>query len=201
VSEVRLEFRPFPEKRFYLDICCRGPEQSLAIELKYLIRGLDVVVDGERFLLRNQAAQDISRHDVIKDIVRVERITSEVSGTRGYIVALTNDSSYWKQSLRADTVDAAFRLHEGGYSRGRLHGPNSQASVLQANAPSRWGCAGVTRSNGSSTPLSGAGWRASSGTRKWRSTSHSEKETRVLVGSCRLRAIYQRHKSIDGRSL
>jgi hypothetical protein len=119
-SEIRLEFRPFPEERFYLDIWCRGPDESLAIELKYLTRDLDVEVEGERFLLKNQGAQDLGRHDVIKDIVRVERITREVSGTRGYVIALTNDASYWKQSLRADTVDASFRLHEGRLLEGTL---------------------------------------------------------------------------------
>ena len=40
--EIRLEFRPFPEERFYLDIWCRDQDQSFAIELKHLTRGLDV---------------------------------------------------------------------------------------------------------------------------------------------------------------
>lgn len=119
-SEIRLEFRPFPEERFYLDVWCRSAEESFAIELKYLTRGLDIEVGGERFLLKNQAAQDISRHDVVKDIVRIERIVAEVPQTRGYVIALTNDPSYWKQSLRADTVDAAFRLHEGRLLEGSL---------------------------------------------------------------------------------
>ena len=48
-SEVRLEFRPFPEERFYLDIWLRGAGEALAIELKYLTRALDVEVNGERF--------------------------------------------------------------------------------------------------------------------------------------------------------
>lgn len=119
-SEVRLEFRPFPEERFYLDIWCRGRDEAFAIELKYLTRGIDLTVGGERFVLKNQAAQDISRHDIVKDIVRVERITAALPGTKGYVIALTNDPSYWKESLRAGTVDAAFRLHEGRTLQGTL---------------------------------------------------------------------------------
>ena len=131
-AEIRLEFRPFPEERFYLDIWCGRPEGSLAIELKYLTRGLDAVVNSERFLLKNQAAQDISRHDIVKDIVRVERIAAARPGTTGYVVALTNDASYWKESLRTSTVDAAFRLHEGRLLEGTLGwGANAGAGTTK----------------------------------------------------------------------
>jgi hypothetical protein len=119
-AEITLESRPFPEERFYLDVWCRARGQAFAIELKYLTRGLDIEIRGERFVLKNQAAQDISRHDVIKDVVRIERIAREIPGTTGYVIALTNDASYWKRSLRAETVDAAFRLHEGRILEGTL---------------------------------------------------------------------------------
>lgn len=119
-AEIRLEFRPFPEERFYLDVWCRKKDGAFAIELKYLTRGLDAEVGGERFVLKNQAAQDISRHDVVKDVIRIERIAQELPGTTGHVIALTNDASYWKTSLRADTVDAAFRLHEGRVLEGNL---------------------------------------------------------------------------------
>lgn len=46
-SEIRLEFRPFPHERFYLDVWCRSAEESFAIELKYLTRGLDIEVGGK----------------------------------------------------------------------------------------------------------------------------------------------------------
>ena len=60
------------------------------------------------------------RYDVLKDIARLERIVSEVPGTSGYAVVFTNDSAYWKSPTRADTVDAAFRIHEGRTIEGTL---------------------------------------------------------------------------------
>ena len=119
-AQIRLEYRPFPNERFYLDVSCVTGSERFAIELKYLTRGLDIEIQGERFLLKNQAAQDISRHDVVKDIVRLERVTAEVPGTIGYAVVLTNDPSYWKASLRTTTVDAAFRIHHGRKLTGSL---------------------------------------------------------------------------------
>ncbi len=119
-ANIRLEYKPFPKERLYVDIWVSGTKNA-AIELKYLTRGLEVDLDGEGFSLKNQAAQDISRYDVLKDIARLERIVSEVPGTVGYAVVLTNDSAYWKSPIRADTVDAAFRIHEGRTISGTLH--------------------------------------------------------------------------------
>lgn len=119
-AHVRLEFRPFPEERFYLDIWWTDRQYSVAIELKYLTRLLDVTVEGERFVLKNQAAQDISRYDIVKDIVRVERVVRSISASQGFVIVLTNDAGYWKESLRLSTVDAAFRLHHGRVLKGTL---------------------------------------------------------------------------------
>ncbi len=102
-QEVRLEY-PVPEERMYLDISL--PATRTAIELKYWTRKLDVEMGGERFALKDQAAQDLGRYDFLKDIRRVEKVG------RGFAVALTNDRTYWNRS-HLETVDAAFRLHEG----------------------------------------------------------------------------------------
>ena len=118
-ANIRLEYKPFPTERLYVDIWVSGTENA-AIELKYLTRGLEFDLDGERFSLKNQAAQAIHRYDVLKDIARLERIVSEVPETVGYAVVLTNDSAFWKSPTRADTVDAAFRIHDGSVISGTL---------------------------------------------------------------------------------
>jgi len=115
---IRLKYRPFPGERFYLDIWMANGDHQYAFELKYLTRLLDFKVRQERFQLKNQATQDISRHDVVQDIVRLERIVASRPLITGY---LTNDSAYWKESLRPDTIDAALRIREGRSLSGEVN--------------------------------------------------------------------------------
>ena len=115
---VRLEFKPFPDQPMYIDIWLPGI--GVAAELKYKTRKLKLWREGESFALRDQAAQDISRYDFVKDIRRLEQLRRLPNARVGYAVLLTNDPSYWKRSLRHDTVDAAFRLHEGRTITGEM---------------------------------------------------------------------------------
>ncbi len=118
-AEVRLEYRPLPHERIYLDVWI--PTSRIALELKYLTRKLVADWSGESFALRDQAAQDIRRYDFLKDLQRLERVVSLPNlATVGFAVCLTNDSAYWKVPMRQDTVDAAFRLHEGRTAEGEL---------------------------------------------------------------------------------
>ena len=115
---VRLEYRlPLDGPRTYADLWLRDPDGPTYVELKYWTRRLDVEVDGERFGLTNQAAQDLSRYDFIRDLERVEGAVHAELARLGYVIALTNDSGYWSPP-RPGTVDAAFRLHDGR----KLHG-------------------------------------------------------------------------------
>ncbi len=121
-ASVRLE-RPVEvshlNKLLHVDIWIEQDGDVLALELKYKTRALQVRVGNEQYALRSQSAQDIGRYDFIKDIERVENIDADrAPHATGYAILLTNDPSYWKQSLNDNTVDAAFRLYE----RGRLHG-------------------------------------------------------------------------------
>lgn len=70
--------------------------------------------------MRNQAAQDLGRYDFLKDIARIERYVETHPGSEGYVVLLTNDPTYWKQSKKAHSIDAAFRIHEGRSITGEL---------------------------------------------------------------------------------
>lgn len=117
-ARVRLETRPVRDIRLDLFVCV--DDVRVAVELKHLMAGFTGVVDGERFELPSQAAQDISRHDVIKDVVRLERLVVEGHADVGWSVTLTNDAGYWSPSRKLDPIDAAFRLHEGRSLSGTL---------------------------------------------------------------------------------
>ena len=89
-----------------------GKDYELAIEVKYKTRLASFSHGHELYSLRNQSAQDIGRHDFIKDIRRLENYVRARPNAQGYAVLLTNDKSYWSASRRSDTVDSQFRLHE-----------------------------------------------------------------------------------------
>lgn len=145
-ARIRLETRP--ERRIRLDLLVALAEERVAIELKYLVRRTTVQLDGELFDLPNQAAQDISRHDFIKDIGRVERFVSDGIANSGWAIALSNDPSYWNASTKLDPVDALFRIHEGRELAGSLswsalagRGTTKNRDVpldLSANYVCRW---------------------------------------------------------------
>ena len=115
---VRLEYKPYPTERMYLDLWLRGI--GVAIELKYRTRMLYLEHKGETFALRNQSAQDIGRYDFLKDVQRLEQLSRFPAARAGFAILLTNDSSYWKYPSRTDTVDAAFRLHDGNSIAGKM---------------------------------------------------------------------------------
>ncbi|MYC65061.1 MAG: hypothetical protein F4X12_01865 [Acidobacteriia bacterium] len=114
----RLEFKPFPSKPIYLDIWLPGI--GTAFELKYLSRKLNFFREGESFALRNQGAQDIRRYDFLKDIQRLEQLRTLPNVLAGFAILLTNDPTYWNPPLSPNTVDAAFRLHEGRTITGEM---------------------------------------------------------------------------------
>jgi hypothetical protein len=102
----------------HLDLVVRRATTAVAIELKYLAATFAGTVEGERFEVPNRAAHDISRYDVVKGIVRLERLVADGYADRGIVLILTNDSSYWRPGVKVDPVDAAFRIHEGQHIAG-----------------------------------------------------------------------------------
>ena len=108
---IRMEYKPFPAKPMYVDIWM--PRIGVAMELKYKTRKLNLLCEGESFALRDHRAQEWGRYDFLKDIERLERLSALPNARAGFAVLLTNDASYWEYPDRHDTLDAAFRLHEG----------------------------------------------------------------------------------------
>ena len=120
-SQIRLEYPvPVEHRKMYVDIYL--PDEKIAIELKYVTRRLELEHCKESFALRNHGAQPPRRYDFLKDIQRLERMRS-VPGLceAGHAVLLTNDPLYWDDPPRVqDTVDSAFRVHEGQKILGKL---------------------------------------------------------------------------------
>jgi hypothetical protein len=113
-AAVRLELpREVGGRRAHVDIWVVDGGERIAIELKYFTRKIDVVVSREHFQLRDQAAQDLGRYDVLRDLVRIETLVAAGEADRGYVIALTNDSSYWKGPTPLSSPNyEAFRLME-----------------------------------------------------------------------------------------
>jgi len=116
-AHIRLETRP--RRGVHLDILVRLDGKRTAIEVKYLVARVLATVGGEVFDLPHQSANDISRHDVIKDITRIEAVLDGCAD-HGCVLVLSNDRSYWQSATRADPIDPAFRLHEGRVLQGSL---------------------------------------------------------------------------------
>jgi hypothetical protein len=117
-AEIRLGTRP--RRSVHLDMLIRLGGTRTAVELKYLVAALQAILGEESFDLPHQSANDISRHDVVMDITRVEAALADGHADSGSVVVLTNDRSYWRPATRADTIDAEFRLHEGRVLEGTL---------------------------------------------------------------------------------
>lgn len=115
-SQIRLETRP--ERGIRLDLLATVGSERIAVELKYLVGRFEGYVGGEHYDLPKQGAHDISRHDVVKDIVRLERFVADGFADRGWGITLSNDSNYWRPGWKLDPIDAAFRLQEGAVLEG-----------------------------------------------------------------------------------
>jgi hypothetical protein len=113
-ARIRIEYRPFPNERVYIDIWCELNGLSTAIELKYPTKQLHALMGNEQFTLADHDATDISRYDFIKDIVRLERIVERIFDTDTVAIMLTNDASLWTMPEKEIVAnDAAFRIHDG----------------------------------------------------------------------------------------
>jgi hypothetical protein len=118
-AQIRLEKQVAAQgSRVHLDLLVQSNEEEIAIELKYKTRVGKLHHAGEDFALRNQSAQDIGRHDFIKDIQRLERYVEARNCSVGFAVLLTNDRTYWTESRKTDSVDSEFRVHEGRVLKG-----------------------------------------------------------------------------------
>lgn len=120
-ADLRLEV-PMPgfSGRASLDILLSHAGMRVGIELKYPKRALNRVVNSESFRLSNSAARDIIRHDICKDIMRLERAIEQKFIEKGCLLVLTNDSSFWLPGQQQGVIDADFHVHDGRTLAGTL---------------------------------------------------------------------------------
>lgn len=146
---VRLETRPAPGMRLDLEFARPDLGRCTAVEVKYLTRAWTGEIDGERYELKSQGAQDIRGYDVVKDIHRIEHCIADRPGLDGAVIVLANDGSYWRPGAGdCDTNAAAFRLGDGTVLTGsRAWGPRTgpgtrkgreQSLDLQGTYKIRW---------------------------------------------------------------
>ena len=111
---------PDSRKRIYIDLWLPG--SNIAVELKYLTRKLDFEHEGEGFALRDQSARDVRRYDFLKDMQRLEQLSSRPDVRAGLAILLTNDPLYWEDPAphHKETYDADFRIHQGLKKAGRM---------------------------------------------------------------------------------
>jgi hypothetical protein len=121
-ADIRLEYCPVEiDPSMHVDILVKMDDSHIPIEVKYFKMGCDVIVEGERFILKNQGAQDIARYDFLKDITRIEKlIQADSKFSQGYVVLLTNDPTYRNAPVSAKTCDAQFRIHKDALKSGEL---------------------------------------------------------------------------------
>ena len=66
-ASVRLEYPPPNDPTKYVDILLRLGDDVYPIELKYKTKLFSAVVGGEPYYLKNHGAQDIGKHDFVKE--------------------------------------------------------------------------------------------------------------------------------------
>jgi hypothetical protein len=148
-ANVRLEKQVASKgERVHLDLLYQADSEEMALELKYKTRQSKFTHLGEQFFLRNQSAQDIGRHDFIKDVQRLETYVRSHPGSKGFAILLTNDQTYWNESKKSNAIDSEFRIHEGRllqgsvtWSDGASDGTKAKREMpitLRGKYPIRW---------------------------------------------------------------
>jgi hypothetical protein len=141
-ARVRLEIpRDIDGRRAHVDVWVVD-DDSVAIELEYLTGAAEVKIEDEQFRLV-KVSTNLGRYDVLKDLVRIERLVGEGSADRGIMVALSNDPDYWSEPGWSTTPKYTdLRLTEGRTLSGTLQwGPGTGArTMLGREAPiDLWG--------------------------------------------------------------
>lgn len=111
-ARIRLEKRVATQPRIELDIFVELDGYRHGLELKYARSKLEIEVAGELFAL-STGAPDLDRYDVVRDLMRIERLVREGLIDSGGVLVLTNVTRIWSPAAPdRPTVYEAFRLDE-----------------------------------------------------------------------------------------
>lgn len=132
-ANVRLEYCPSKSSNMHIDILVFYRNETIPIELKYKTAKLEFGLGNELFNLKNHGAQDLGKYDCLKDIQRLENLSSLLIGfSKGYTVWLTNEASYWNPPSRKNTVYEAFSIHQSAQKHGRMEWlPHAGAGTIR----------------------------------------------------------------------
>jgi hypothetical protein len=123
--QLQEKFRVIENKDFHgcvVDLWVEDPysEQCYAIYLMNKLGRLTTHLENRLIELKNHGAQDIGRYDFLKQVEKLEKITTGSDNIKGIAILLTNDHLYWSEPTRANTVDSYFRIHENRILTGEL---------------------------------------------------------------------------------
>ncbi|MGX1901616.1 hypothetical protein ACT3HK_09660 [Thermolongibacillus altinsuensis] len=95
-------------------------EQQYALYLMNKLAGLIIKQENQLIELKHHGAEDCGRYDFLKQVEKLEKITTGRDNIKGIAILLTNDHLYWSEPTRANTVDSYFRIHENRILTGEL---------------------------------------------------------------------------------
>ena len=105
----------------------------IPIELKYKTTALDVVVENERYVLKQHGAHDHARYDFLRDIQRIETLVHTAPSIEmGYVIFMTTDASFLKKAPKV-TLASYFPTHQDV----QIHGTYAYDERGQKTYPSR----------------------------------------------------------------
>ena len=119
-GKVRLEVPLERPLNTAVDVLVWNNHLRLALELKFITKKLESVVDEEFFSLKTQGATDTRRYDVLKDVVRMEKFAAHLAHQCAAVIVVTNDPAYWNGPKSMVTNDACFSLRQGRKISGKL---------------------------------------------------------------------------------
>ncbi len=119
--EIYLERRfEFSESEvWYIDIWVEYNGGIFPIELKYKTKKCEInLFNNDKVKLKEQGACDLGRYGFIKDIFRLEKLSSIPNFKEGYAIILTNEPKYFQTYNNRPTIDRDFRIHDNHIIQG-----------------------------------------------------------------------------------
>ncbi|MGG3739134.1 hypothetical protein [Aeribacillus pallidus] len=95
-------------------------EQQYALYLMNKLAGLTIKQENQLIELKHHGAEDCGRYDFLKQVEKLEKITTGRDKIKGIAILLTNDHLYWSAPTRAHTVDSYFRIQGNRILTGEL---------------------------------------------------------------------------------
>lgn len=108
-------------KTCHIDLLIKDMDEEEVVEFKYVVGGGKInLAYGGTYTLKKQAAINIRRYQIYKDIERLEELKSS-KGITGYVCLITNMKGFWNGSPRTKKAKD-FELKDGTVINAGKHG-------------------------------------------------------------------------------